>query len=307
MAPTLFIGAWIGAERRQRTFGNEIIGGDLSSGQTMPSVRYPPILWLSALPFFGQVGSMSIPTNAETSLNDGEKEVLALLAAGHTVKTAAAELGLTDNAVNERLRSARRKTGASSSRELARQLYPTDPQISWDEVSVVPSALQPKDGDERRFPILGRWRTKRGVLIMTSLTLITAALVALTQVSSNETSSAPDEALPPLAASGMELRERLESEQSDPAWALATQSELSKRFSQRDGVDMAAVRCRTSLCEINAFVLAENRRAATRAIGDRIFLESLFDAGVSKVETIDMRFMSSEDRGTITVFVSRGE
>ena len=43
-----------------------------------------------------------------------------LLAHGHTAKTIATLEGLSVNVVNERLRSARRKTGAVSSRELAR-------------------------------------------------------------------------------------------------------------------------------------------------------------------------------------------
>jgi DNA-binding CsgD family transcriptional regulator len=53
-------------------------------------------------------------------LNAAERQLLALLAQGHSVKSAAALAGLTENAVNERLREARRKTGVGSSRELAR-------------------------------------------------------------------------------------------------------------------------------------------------------------------------------------------
>lgn len=49
-----------------------------------------------------------------------ERHLLRLLAQGHTAKTIASSEGLSVNAVNERLRSARRKTGAVSSRELAR-------------------------------------------------------------------------------------------------------------------------------------------------------------------------------------------
>lgn len=56
------------------------------------------------------------------SLSDREVEVLRLLAAGHTVKTIAARLDRSETSINERLRSARRKTGIGSSRELARLL-----------------------------------------------------------------------------------------------------------------------------------------------------------------------------------------
>jgi DNA-binding CsgD family transcriptional regulator len=63
-------------------------------------------------------------------LTDREMEVLRLLVAGHTVKTIAARLGRSETSINERLRSARRKTGVGSSRELARLL---DLQKTCDE------------------------------------------------------------------------------------------------------------------------------------------------------------------------------
>ena len=53
-------------------------------------------------------------------LTEQERDLLRLLAQGHTAKTIAHSRGLSVNVVNERLRSARRKTGAVSSRELAR-------------------------------------------------------------------------------------------------------------------------------------------------------------------------------------------
>ena len=63
-------------------------------------------------------------------LTDREMEILRLLVAGHTVKTIAARLGRSETSINERLRSARRKTGVGSSRELARLL---DVQKTCDE------------------------------------------------------------------------------------------------------------------------------------------------------------------------------
>jgi DNA-binding CsgD family transcriptional regulator len=55
-------------------------------------------------------------------LSDREVEILRLLAAGHTVKTIATRLDRSETSINERLRTARRKTGVGSSRELARLL-----------------------------------------------------------------------------------------------------------------------------------------------------------------------------------------
>lgn len=63
-------------------------------------------------------------------LTEREIEILRLLVAGHTVKTIAARLGRSETSINERLRSARRKTGVGSSRELARLL---DLQKNCDE------------------------------------------------------------------------------------------------------------------------------------------------------------------------------
>ena len=142
---------------------------------------------------------------------------------------------------------------------------------------------------------------------MTCIAILASALIAFTQIPLDTNISRADDLLPPLAASGLEIREKLESEPSDPAWARAAQIELSKRFSKREGVDFAAVRCRTSLCEVNAFVRAANQGAAMRAIGDNGSLESLSDTGISQIETIDMRFVNGEEKGTITVFLARGD
>ena len=55
-------------------------------------------------------------------LTDREREVLRLLLAGHTAKSAAAELDLSVHTINNYLREARKKLGVSSSREAARVL-----------------------------------------------------------------------------------------------------------------------------------------------------------------------------------------
>ena len=55
-------------------------------------------------------------------LSDREREALRLLGRGHEAKSIASALGLSIHTVNERLRTARRKLGVSSSREAARLL-----------------------------------------------------------------------------------------------------------------------------------------------------------------------------------------
>lgn len=62
------------------------------------------------------------------ALTEREKAVLRLLAHGHDAKSSALQLGISVNAVNERLRSARRKLGVSSSREAARLLASSELQ-----------------------------------------------------------------------------------------------------------------------------------------------------------------------------------
>jgi DNA-binding CsgD family transcriptional regulator len=55
-------------------------------------------------------------------LNENEKAALRLLLLGHDAKTAAQEIGVTPNVVNERLRSARQKLQVTSSKAAARML-----------------------------------------------------------------------------------------------------------------------------------------------------------------------------------------
>lgn len=61
-------------------------------------------------------------TNPAEALREREKEALRLLAHGHDAKSIARELALSVHSVNERLRTARRKLGVTSSREAARLL-----------------------------------------------------------------------------------------------------------------------------------------------------------------------------------------
>jgi len=70
---------------------------------------------------------MSDGTDASIeTLTDREREVLRLLLAGHTAKSAANELDLSVHTINDYLREARRKLGVSSSREAARILGEQD-------------------------------------------------------------------------------------------------------------------------------------------------------------------------------------
>lgn len=73
-----------------------------------------------------------------------------LLARGHTAKTIARIRSLSANVVNEHLRSARRKTGASSSRELARLVLGETPVPSQEVRDNLFGVENPAVPDHRR-------------------------------------------------------------------------------------------------------------------------------------------------------------
>jgi DNA-binding CsgD family transcriptional regulator len=71
------------------------------------------------------------------TLTEKEKETLRLMGRGHDAKSMARHLGLSVHTVNERLRAARRKLSASSSREAARRLLDSEggpPDFHGDRV-----------------------------------------------------------------------------------------------------------------------------------------------------------------------------
>lgn len=110
------------------------------------------------------------PSGDPAALSPREIEVLALLAQGHTVKSIATLLGLTPGSINERLRDARRKTGASSSRELARLLR--DKKFVPREIGVAPA------GKPAPFPSPQSFWRRHGALVG-GVMMIGIAMLAL--------------------------------------------------------------------------------------------------------------------------------
>lgn len=74
-------------------------------------------------------------TKGTEVLNDKEREILRLLLRGFDIKTAARHLDVSANTLAERLRSARRKLGVSSSREGALLLAEADAQTNIIDVT----------------------------------------------------------------------------------------------------------------------------------------------------------------------------
>jgi DNA-binding CsgD family transcriptional regulator len=97
---------------------------------------------------------------APQALSDREKAVLRLLFQGYDAKSSARQLGISVHAVNERLRTARRKLGVSSSREAARLLARSETQGSNSFVDKkIGVAISERDGEAATKDIKGDRRT----------------------------------------------------------------------------------------------------------------------------------------------------
>lgn len=191
-------------------------------------------------------------------LSPAEREVLTLLASGHTAKTIADSLGISTAAVNERLPSARRKTGAGSSRELARQLA----QETRDDFSGLATAPASPSDPGVKAPS-GRpipWR----ILMFASAAL--AAVAAITfaphlaeprQTAPIPAPSGPDAdvvARLSVGPSVAQFRQQLASEGRDEHWAPAMEMRLRERFGATPEVARSigslSVTCAARLCEV---------------------------------------------------------
>lgn len=113
---------------------------------------------------------------SRAALTDRELEVLRLLAAGHTVKSIAAQLGRSEASINERLRDARRKTGFGSSRELARVLASQETWDNFPDLSASPALAEPAQGSGRPGPA----RSKGQLLMFIAIPVAASALLLAT-------------------------------------------------------------------------------------------------------------------------------
>jgi DNA-binding CsgD family transcriptional regulator len=196
-------------------------------------------------------------------LNEAERQVLRLLAEGHTAKSIANELGSTPTAVKERLREARRKTGAGSSRELARLLKSQENR--HDEMGVARSrspiaAFSPSDAEP--------WRPQMGVVVMLTMFFVIAAGSATLMTQAPQARSDVD----PLVGAPLErfkqpvdLHTQVRTEKRDDEWARLTEDAIRARLLQipligRDG-NVLRVTCASTLCEIAGTVIDPSSKA----------------------------------------------
>ncbi|MGH7021912.1 MAG: DUF4019 domain-containing protein [Brevundimonas sp.] len=114
------------------------------------------------------------------ALTEREKDALRLLASGHDAKSVARQLELSVHTVNERLRTARRKMGVSSSRAAARHLAQAeqgDPKFFGDKKLGAVEETRGVGGfrhSQNRRGLLSVWRIG-GLVVM--LLIAAAALI----------------------------------------------------------------------------------------------------------------------------------
>lgn len=201
-------------------------------------------------------------------LTEAEREALHLLGEGHTAKSIAALTGRSVAAVNERLRDARRKTGASSSRELARLLRAE--KAGDEKIGVAGPPVAGADPGPGSAPSPAT-RIAKGVMVMSGALVIAAAAAFYFQGGApDERGAAPSagtDASAPVAKGdsllgqmfeGPEVRPRrlyvsLRNEPRDPAWASRAEAQLRARYAHLPharGIADLRITCASSLCEV---------------------------------------------------------
>lgn len=209
------------------------------------------------------VGEESSNGEVLARLSTAEREVLLLLAQGHTAKTISVHLGISLAAVNERLRSARRRTGAGSSRKLARQFS----QINRHDFLELPQAASPRTSRDQPSSF-GRWLTPRNIML-SAAALTIAAFIGLTQlnVQAPPQPNSDQDVVARLSTgrNPAEWRQILAAQARDDVWASGKEAALRERYGATPAVarsvNSLSVNCASSLCE----VIGRTRPGATNA------------------------------------------
>jgi len=209
------------------------------------------------------------------ALTAGERRVLALLASGHTAKSIAAELAISVHAVNERLREARRKTGAASSRELARALITLetrDKEIGVGERAPAPTGLAPAVAMQRQ-----RFGARELVIMSIAVTALIAAIGLLPQ--QERPPASPYAVLTQPRADTADAYRRVRAEQRDVVWAEAAERRLDGLYAPVPGVGPVEVRCARTLCEVAAEVVESESTRALELMRRRDFTAAVRRSG----------------------------
>lgn len=229
-----------------------------------------------------------------SQLNENEREILRLLAQGHTAKSIASVTGRSVSSVNERLREARRKTGIGSSRTLSRTFVT---QENRDNIIGV------DDGEQPAPELLEAAGPSRSVLFRgVAMTIIAAIALAagayllqsaspVQQLPDQKDWSDPAKADPLLSGSysGPLPSQRyamLRAEKRDAVWADATERALIARYAillRKYGVRQPVrALCGETTCEIAMKLDLSLRKTAklTNELQGRELADSLAKIGL---------------------------
>lgn len=233
--------------------------------------------------------------------------MLAMLAEGHTAKSIASELDLSVYAVNERLREARRKTGAASSRELARRLAA---QENWDKGIEVPRYAPHDAGAETPgAAMMARQQPRSLIILLVPITVFALAVVGVQNATtSTQTSSEPAGPRASIARDAVPLDPypaRFAEEARDSDWAAPAELRALAFFTLLDGVRSVEIDCAASLCLVERIVMPrEMSRAKTEVQGDKL-RDRLGTAGL---EVAAAGFGdNSNSAGRFTAFLRRAD
>lgn len=188
-------------------------------------------------------------------LNDIERDLLLLLGQGHTAKSIASLRGMSEAAVNERFRSARRKSGISSSREIARIIAAQEnrhEEIGLGETRIRYSETN-RPGALLRASLHRRWK----ISMLAATGLIAVAMFAY-QITGAETVS-PKPVLSPEKTTSVAtpdfsaLHAEMVAGVADPAWSAGTEAALSSVYRRTpafaEAITKLDIACTASLCE----------------------------------------------------------
>lgn len=172
-------------------------------------------------------------------LTEAERQILRMLTLGHTAKTIASLQKISVNVVNERLREARRKTGASSSRTLARTLSETDQKNCPEQIGM---AIDLEMG--REVPAVGSVSTASRLSskvkwFMTLLLALAATYAVFSATHQNpKTDIIQGVSNAPVA---IKMQKQLENETEDALWSVNARQVLGSAYKELEGIEIVAV------------------------------------------------------------------
>ena len=205
-------------------------------------------------------------------LSASERDLLGLLGSGHTAKSIATLRSVSEAAVNERFRSARRKTGIGSSREIARLIVARENRHDFIDLAPTdePAAELPRPDTHRRAS--HRWRLPMAAAVILAAAILaqqTAVPLASPDQSVNSARSVFTTDAP--RSDWAALADEVAAGRKDPAWSSTTEAALLTAYRAlplfAEGADSLRARCSATLCEVTGvspLALDGNAIAAVR-------------------------------------------